>query len=596
MFFLIGMEPQGLSGQGSGWNLRITLLDQDSTFLQENDIQYKRYFKEKEEVFKQIQEVRWLLADESYMTASVDSMELNGRMYTAYLNVGDAFRWASLERGNVEDALLNKVGFRERLYNGKPFYYKELTQLIQSIQNYAENHGYPFASVGLDSIRILDDNSIYGQLYLKKNALITYEGIEIIGDDVRISKKYLEHYLGIEKGEVYNLEQIKQIPIRIRELPFLRQKKNAVVSFRGTGATINLFLEKRKASKFDFLVGVLPRNQSTGSRLLITVDGMFSTQNLLGGGEKIHLEFRQVRPETQRLDLELGYPYVAGLPFGVEGDFALYKRDSTFLDVEYDIGMSYLFSARHYIKAFGHSKQSILLVVDEEKVQQTRQLPQNLDTRFNDFGLEYHIEDLDYIFNPRKGWTNTTRVAAGFRTIKKNNDIINLVDPLEPDFRYESLYDTFDTRTIQYQLDNRLEGYIPFYPKQRGVFLLANSTGAILSSQPVFLNEQYRLGGTKTLRGFDEEAINASLFSIFTLEYRFIIGRNSYIYLFGDYGYVQSRLTDGKISDTPLGFGAGLAFDTNIGVFGLSTAYGRQQNNPVDFRSAKIHFGYINYF
>ena len=113
--------------------------------------------------------------------------------------------------------------------------------------------------------------------------------------------------------------------------------------------------------------------------------------------------------------------------------------------------------------------------------------------------------------------------------------------------------------------------------------MLGNTSGAILSPRAIFLNEQYRIGGARILRGFDEEAINASLYSIFTVEYRFIIARNSHIYLFCDYGYVESKAPISKTKDTPLGFGAGMTFDTKIGVFGIGLAYGRQFDNPVDF-------------
>ncbi len=576
--------------------LDIQLEDRHSSFLEKEEITFVKEFEDEIALNKELYRIRLELFNRSFLANSIDSIRIDSFTRIAHLTVGDSYKWAGLKRGNTDENFLNRIGFKERFYSKKPFYYTEVLQLINRLQNYAENNGYPFATVGLDSIHFIDDTSIEANLRLDKKLLITYEGIEIVGDKVKISKKYLERYLGIEQGELYNLSQIKKIPARIRELSFLKESRKPVVTFRGNKATINLFLEKKKASKFDFLVGVLPRNEVTGSRVLITVDGMFSTQNLLGVGEKIFIEFRQPRPSTQKLDIELGYPYFLGLPFGIDFDFALYKRDSSFLDVEYDGGLSYLFGAQHYVKAFGHAKSSVLLEVDTLQVLASKKLPLNLDTRFRNFGLEYAISDLDYKFNPTRGWSILTRGAAGFKSIDTNNDILTLSDPAEPEFDFRTLYDSLETKTFQYQFDAELAGYIPFYPKRRGVIKVSNTTGSFFSKSPIYLNEQYRLGGTKVIRGFDEEAINASLFSIFTLEYRFIIGQNSYINLFADYGYVESKLPTGKIKDTPLGFGAGMTFDTKVGVFGINYAYGRQFGNPIDFRSAKIHFGYINYF
>ncbi len=553
-------------------------------------------FTNQSEVEKELGRLRMSLSHLSYLANSIDSIHIKENSTQAFLSVGEAYKWAELQPGSVDPLFLSRIGFRERLYSNKPFYYKELLDLLEELQSYAENHGHPFAIAGLDSIQFLGNQSISAKLYLKKNLLITYEGVDIVGEDVKISRKYLERYLGINKGDIYDLSVIKKIPDRLKELPFLKETRKPVVTFRGNKATVNLFLEKRKASKFDFLVGVLPRNNVTQSRVLITVDGMFATQNLLGAGENIFVEFRQPRPSTQKLDLDLGYPYAFGLPFGADFDFSLYKRDSSFLDVEYDGGLSYLFTARHYLKVFAHSKRTILLEIDTNRVLSTRRLPDNLDTKTTDFGLEYHLSNLDYKFNPRRGFSSTLRGAAGFKSIDKNNDITLLNDPDEPDFDFASLYDSLGTRAFQYQVDALIEGYIPFFPSQRGVIVLKNNTGGIFSPNPIYLNEHYRLGGTKVIRGFDEEGINASLYSIFTWEYRFLIGKNSYFNLFVDYGYAESKLPSGKIKDSPLGFGAGMTFDTQVGVFGINYAYGRQFGNPIDFRAAKIHFGYINYF
>ena len=56
--------------------------------------------------------------------------------------------------------------------------------------------------------------------------------------------------------------------------------------------------------------------------------------------------------------------------------------------------------------------------------------------------------------------------------------------------------------------------------------LVANKTG-YLESPGVFENELYRIGGLKTLRGFDEDSIFASFYTIGPLETRYLLERNS---------------------------------------------------------------------
>ena len=52
------------------------------------------------------------------------------------------------------------------------------------------------------------------------------------------------------------------------------------------------------------------------------------------------------------------------------------------------------------------------------------------------------------------------------------------------------------------------------------------------SSPVIYQNELYRFGGLNTLRGFNEEELFASTKGQLTLEYRFLLDRNSNVFLF----------------------------------------------------------------
>ncbi len=112
----------------------------------------------------------------------------------------------------------------------------------------------------------------------------------------------------------------------------------------------------------------------------------------------------------------------------------------------------------------------------------------------------------------------------------------------------------------------------------------------------MFKNELFRIGGLRTLRGFDEESINASNYTIGTIEFRYLLEQNSYTYLFFDGGYYENNSIEGFQSDFPFGFGAGISFETKAGIFSLNYALGYQQRELAPLRSAKIHFGFVNFF
>ncbi|MBK8425170.1 MAG: BamA/TamA family outer membrane protein [Lewinellaceae bacterium] len=121
--------------------------------------------------------------------------------------------------------------------------------------------------------------------------------------------------------------------------------------------------------------------------------------------------------------------------------------------------------------------------------------------------------------------------------------------------------------------------------------------GGIFSEKPIFANEQYRLGGNKLQRGFDEESLFASRFAVATAEFRLLLALNSYLSVFTDYGYLENETDRIRLFLRPLGIGAGLNFETQAGIFGISVAVGRRDNGqPVDFRTAKFHLGYVSLF
>ena len=54
---------------------------------------------------------------------------------------------------------------------------------------------------------------------------------------------YLQNYLGLKPGSLYSKEKILKVRDRLRELPFLQEKKNVTVTFNENQATINLKME-----------------------------------------------------------------------------------------------------------------------------------------------------------------------------------------------------------------------------------------------------------------------------------------------------------------------------------------------------------------
>ncbi|PHN04103.1 BamA/TamA family outer membrane protein [Flavilitoribacter nigricans] len=523
----------------------------------------------------------------SYLEASVDTLMRVADEYIAFLHLGDRYQWAALTNGNVDPVFLDKVGFRERLYSNRPFAYRQVQDLLESLLHYAENNGYPFAKVYLDSIRT-EPGRISALVKMDKGPLITIGEIEVVGD-LRLSPVYLSRYLGFSAGDLYNREKVLRIRERLRELPFVTIQSDPVVAFRGETANIRLALANRSASRFDFLIGVLPNSQQSG-RLLITGDFTAELQNQFGVGERLYVAFEQLRPQTQELNLQFNYPYLLDLPFGTDLSFELYKRDTSYLDLNLDFGLQYLLDGRDYLKAYGNSYSSTLLTVDTQRIRRTGVLPDTLDVRRTGFGLEYFHEALDYRFNPRKGWSLFLRGGAAIRRLPRNN-LISQLDIADP-------YDDLPERSFQYRILSRISAYLPLF--RQSTLKMQVQGGYIISNLGLLANEQFRIGGAKLLRGFDEEFIFASNYTVATLEYRLLIGQNAYLYTFGDLARVDNRtvktLPGTNSVNFPYGLGAGITFETAVGLFGINLAFGADRNTQIDLGAPKVHFGYVSRF
>ena len=585
LFFFFLFLSGGMLLAQQQYDLRLLPLDQSQEFIQK-EVTFTPTHSDTLSIYAELQKIVTQLHTKAYLEASVDTISRQDTTFVALLHIGKAYQWEMLRNGNVPPEFLTKTGFKTKYFQDKTFSQQSITQLVEALLNYTENHGYPFAKVWLSDFQF-EQEQITAAIYMDKGPLTLLDTLHIEGN-ATISKTYLSNYLGLKEDNLYDKENILRIRDRLRELPFIQSKRDPSVQFVEQKAKVNLYLDKKKASRFDFLIGVLPNSSQTG-RLLITGTFNGELQNQFGAGERIYAKFEQLRPETQELNLQFNYPYILNTSFGADINFELYKRDSNYITLIYDLGIQYLLEGGNYIKAFWNNATTNLLSVDTSRIIQQQQLPDTLDVRYSSFGLEYLWSRLDYRLNPRRGFYAKIRANAGVKQISQNNTILS-------SDQAATFYDSVQLRSFQYNIQARLEGYIPLL--SRSTIKIGAQAGFTFSENPIYANEQYRIGGTQLLRGFDEESIFATSFAVMSLEYRLLLGQNSFLYSFFDYAYIDAQTANvsESVIDFPLGFGAGISFETRAGIFGISLAYGRQQANPLDFGAPKVHFGYISLF
>lgn len=514
-----------------------------------------------------------LLHARGHLEAHVDTcVEGNGQT-TCHLVAGPGYRWARLSGSGIPAEIATATGFREKLYSGRPITPAQVTRLLEGLLRHCEDNGHPFARAWLDSLR-REDQGVHAIVRLDRGPMVVIDSVVVRGT-VRTNLRYLQAHIGIRPGDPYNERLITDLERRIKELPFVTPKQRPYVQFTPETTKLYLFLDARKASSINGILGVQP-DQTTG-QVKLTGDLDLRLRNALSRGEGINLNWRSLADRTQELRVGADLPFAFRTPFGIDASLKIFRRDTSFLEVNMRGGLDYLMARGDKVQFFVQSRSSVRLGT------QVIAVPGLADVRLLSYGLGLHRERFDYRFNPRRGHALDLEGSVG----RKRSTTAVLASP-------ES---TPDVHTLLYELQGKAIVHVPL--ARRSTVRLSTQGGWMVNDD-LYRNELYRIGGLQTLRGMDESGTLASAWAVGTVEYRFLYEENANFFAFFDQGWWEDRIEHGPVdrprSDTPIGFGVGATLETRAGLFSITYALGRQFSNPILLRGGKVHFGFVSLF
>jgi outer membrane protein assembly factor BamA len=574
--------------------LLVTPVDRDETFMR-SQLAVPATFNNRIECVEYVTKLPAQLRAKGYVTASVDSLRAGNDTAMVWLFAGEQYKWARINTAGADDTVLQAVGWSDKKITNQLLNFEQVYAAQQRMLDYYQERGYPFARIVLDSIRI-NGNEVEATLTTSKGLLHVIDSVKLFGK-VKISKPFLQRHLNILNGSIYKRSLLQNVSRKLSELPYLEEQFANNITMLAGSSVLNLYLQPKKSSQVNILLGVIPAPNPTGlapqsSKLLITGDANILLNNPLGQGETIGLIYQQLAKGSPRLNILYRHPYVFRSPFGIDFTFEIYKRDSAWLNLDVNAGVRYNLGPNQSGRIFfQHLKTNAY--PDTTLVRALKRLPDNIDVKVYNLGLQYELNTTDYRRNPRQGNELLVLTAFGTKKILLNNAITELKDAANPAFKYESLYDSVKKST--YQLKFKLQAAHYFRLTKAGV-LKAGINAGLLASQNYFRNELYQVGGFKLLRGFDEESQFASRYAVATAEYRFISGADSYFFVFADGGYTLNQALKPRVTHTYLGLGVGMNFATKAGLFNISLAAGSRDDIPLGPKQAKIHFGYVNVF
>lgn len=510
-----------------------------------------------------------------YLAASAQVQKNAGDTLFLTVDTGQKFEWLQLGMGNVDPVLGVKSGADVRLVRGKPFSYSQVSRLMEQVLSTYENNGYPFAAVGLDSIS-REDQKISAVLSVNPGPYIVFDTLKVTGDS-KVKVSYLFRFLQLRPGTPFSQKQVDEAIPQAGKLPFLRWAGEPQLSFQNQEATLYLPLNERKINTIDGIIGFLP-NERPGGRLLLTGQFDLALHNVSGRGRNYELRWQGFNQFSQSLAISALEPLLLGSKLDLKADFRLLKQDTTFLTRDFRLSFGYRFSSQSYLRFFGSRQAGDLLAVSG--LSELTELPQVGDFRFNSYGLGWDQVWLDDLFFPRRGGRVQLDMGVGNRNI-----LVNTAIP-------EELYKGLDRRTLQYFVQAKAEKHYYLRP-QWGISTVFGA--GWLKNPNLFINDLYRLGGLRSIRGFNENYFFANNFVHVSIEPRYYFDTYSYFMIFADVGRLGNSVQQLPV-DFPMATGMGISLDTGNGVFNFIYALGRSNAQQFSLNLSKVHFGFTGRF
>ncbi len=508
------------------------------------------------------------LYSKGYLAATIDSFHSDSAQVKAYGMMGLQYKWVNIKPDSLSQRCFNDLGVRIPRNEGKIINPQRFAKLTSTIIKRLEDSGYPFARVKLDSIKI-SRNTVDAILILEKGPKITIDTLYLKGD-ARVTYNYIVALLALKKGEPYSESKILSIDKKLRQQAYLSIIKPTEVEFLTHTSRLYCYLSNKSASRFSGLAGFY--KDKTDDKIKLNGDLNLSLVNTMRNGEKINFAWKAPGKGTQNLNIETDWPYTFGSQVGLLGTFSLYKHDSTYITINPKLSLSFFTpNGGRFLLNLDYKKTSYSSITEEQKSQYA-------NTSALLYGVGYERNSLNSIVLPSYGLYFRSSLNTGNRKVSK----------------------TSSPKSNLIEGEMLVRAFIPLYENSIIFALSSNSKAKLVynssGSSKLYENEMYLIGGMGTIRGFNQEAVLSSAYSIASAEIHLRISEGSGFFLFADKGFVKTYELNQIKATWPIGIGIGLNLVTKAGLFNLSYAVGKGFGQSLSFGDAKVHFGIATVF
>lgn len=381
-------------------------------------------------------------------------------------------------------------------------------------------------------------------------------------DDIVINgyKKFPESHRNqlkrIYKKRVFNQDNLTNVYSDIEKFRFVKQTKYPQILFSTDSTKVYCYVEKSKANTFDGFIG-FSNNESQD----VTINGYVDLvlNNLLNSGETLSLNWKSDGNDQKTFNASIELPYIFKSPFGLKAQLNIFKQDSTFQNTKTALDLGYFFdyNTRFYL-GYQSSESSDIQ-------NQNSFIISDFTNQFVTSQFEFvNLKSDEFLFPEKTKVDLKTGVGSRRSKLNKNDQVFL-------NFNLKHTFFLNSKNNIQIKSQN-------YY----------------LNSDLYIISELYRFGGINSIRGFNENSLQANLFSSLLSEYRYIVAPNLYVHSIIDYGYYSDETSKNKGNLVSLGFGFGLA--TKNGLFNIVYANGSTKEQEIKGSNSIVHLSFKTQF
>ncbi|WP_420574697.1 hypothetical protein [Kordia sp.] len=511
---------------------------------------YKRAHENIKSIADELNSLQKALFSSGYFDASYSKLKkTNDSTYESTFKLNTKYNSLKINynKEKLDESLLSafNLEYTDTYFTITP---KNLSPFLEAVVENYQNTGNPFAEVQLTNIQ-KQEQTIFADLHIQITEKRRLDKIIIKGYE-KFPKSYTKHYLRLTSN-VFNKEEITNQTKRIDQLPFARQIKDPEILFTKDSTILYVYIEKVKSNFFDGFIG-FNSDEDTGNLKLNGYLDLKLTNNL-NAGEQFNILWKNDGNKQTKFLADLKVPYVFNSPLGVNAALDIFKRDSLFTIINTKFNTFYQINQNNQVH------------VGIQQVESNNLLEDNTNTSIDDY--KSFFTTAGYTFSKRN---NNYSIFQDKVIISAEGQIGTRKNGTEKNEQSKFSF----TGNYLWELNNRN-------------FIYINNTSEALISDEYLTNEKLRLGGIQSIRGFNENSLEATLYSTINTEYRYILSRNSYVHSIIDFTYLQDNLTQ---TDVKLyGFGFGLGIRSKSGLLKINYAVGKSDNSTIKLSESKVH-------